>query len=54
MTKDQERLIRNARYQERQERNNPWSEPAVTTPRRTDAEILAEAEAEHEHSVFIG
>ncbi len=43
MTKDQERIIRDARYQERQERNTPWSEPAVTTPRRTDTKILDDA-----------
>ena len=43
-TKDQEQIIRDARYQERQERNNSWSEPAVLTPRRTDAEILAAAD----------
>lgn len=37
---DNDTDIRNARLLERQRRNNPWSEPAVTERRATDAEIL--------------
>ena len=40
-TSEQDRIIRNARLAERQRRNNSWSEPAYTHPRRTDAQILA-------------
>ena len=40
-----DRIIRNARLLERNRRNNPWSEPTCTDPRRTDAEILAAHQA---------
>ena len=35
-----DRIIQAARHAERNRRNNPWSEPACTDPRLTDAEIL--------------
>ncbi len=41
-----DRIIQAARHAERNRRNNPWSEPPCTEPRRTDAEILARHQLE--------
>lgn len=43
---DNDCIIRAARLAERQRRNNPWSEPAVTKRQQTDAEIIADAARE--------
>ena len=40
MTKENERIIRNARLAERQRRNNAWDQEAELAPRQTDEEII--------------